>query len=503
MLNPVLVAVMLMLTLALLRVNVVIALTLSAIVGGLVGQLSLLDTVNSFQSGLKDGASIALGYAMLGTFAVAISRTGITDLLARGIINRVGAQQNENTTFITKYLILVMILAMAIMSQNAIPVHIAFIPILIPPLLHVFSKLKVDRRLVACVLTFGLVTTYMALPIGFGGIFLGEILMGQLAQNGLGIAKTAAGHIELAPFSDCLVAANVHADVIKDLMGQLTAHNLDLTAYASNEALMAQLNGCLDVARISAFDIIKAMALPATGMIVGLLIAVFISYRKPRTYSEAEILKVEPEHQKIDKKAVVIAIVSIAATLGVQLYTNSMIVAGLVGFLVFTLTGVIKWADTQDVFSQGLTMMAMIGFIMISANGFAAVMKSTGGVETMVALLANAINSKAIVALLMLVVGLLVTMGIGSSFSTIPVLATIYVPLCMSFGFSIPATIAIIGTAGALGDAGSPASDSTLGPTSGLNADGQHDHIWDTVVPTFIHYNIPLIIFGWIAAMVL
>ena len=42
------------------------------------------------------------------------------------------------------------------------------------------------------------------------------------------------------------------------------------------------------------------------------------------------------------------------------------------------------------------------------------------------------------------------------------------------------ATIAIIGTAGALGDAGSPASDSTLGPTSGLNADGQHHHIWDT-----------------------
>ncbi|MGL5774528.1 MAG: Na+/H+ antiporter NhaC family protein, partial [Aeromonas veronii] len=30
-----------------------------------------------------------------------------------------------------------------------------------------------------------------------------------------------------------------------------------------------------------------------------------------------------------------------------------------------------------------------------------------------------------------------------------------------------------------------------------------HDHIWDSVVPTFIHYNIPLVIFGWIAAMVL
>ncbi|NVO99748.1 sodium:proton antiporter, partial [Photobacterium damselae subsp. damselae] len=65
------------------------------------------------------------------------------------------------------------------------------------------------------------------------------------------------------------------------------------------------------------------------------------------------------------------------------------------------------------------------------------------------------------------------------------------------------ATIAIVGTAAALGDAGSPASDSTLGPTSGLNADGQHEHIWETVVPTFIHYNLPLIAAGWIASMIL
>ena len=73
----------------------------------------------------------------------------------------------------------------------------------------------------------------------------------------------------------------------------------------------------------------------------------------------------------------------------------------------------------------------------------------------------------------------------------------------MELNFSVMATAALVGTAGALGDAGSPASDSTLGPTSGLNADGQHDHIWDSVVPTFIHFNIPLLVAGWVAAMVL
>jgi predicted histidine transporter YuiF (NhaC family) len=51
----------------------------------------------------------------------------------------------------------------------------------------------------------------------------------------------------------------------------------------------------------------------------------------------------------------------------------------------------------------------------------------------------------------------------------------------------------LVETAAALGNAGSPASDSTLGPTAGLNVDGQYNHIWDTVVPTFLHYNLPLI----------
>ena len=104
---------------------------------------------------------------------------------------------------------------------------------------------------------------------------------------------------------------------------------------------------------------------------------------------------------------------------------------------------------------------------------------------------------------IMLLVGLLVTMGIGSSFGTVPILAVIYCPLGLKLGFSPEAMILLLTTAGALGDAGSPASDSTLGPTSGLNADGQHQHIWDTCVPTFLHFNVPLFIAGLIGAMCL
>ena len=149
-------------------------------------------------------------------------------------------------------------------------------------------------------------------------------------------------------------------------------------------------------------------------------------------------------------------------------------------------------------------MMALIGFIMITAQGFASVMTATGQVEELVNATSDIFGSnKMMAAAVMLIVGLVVTMGIGSSFSTLPIISVIYVPLCMSLGFSPAATVAIVGTAGALGDAGSPASDSTLGPTAGLGADGQHDHIRDSVIPTFLHFNIPLLIAGWIAAMVL
>ena len=441
MINPVLLSVCVMLALSLMRINVVIALTLSALVGGLTAGMSVTDTISAFEGGLGGGATIALSYAMLGAFAVAISKSGITDLLAQTIINRIHGKHPDNLTYVIKYSVLVLIMLMAISSQNIVPVHIAFIPILIPPLLSVFAKLHLDRRLVACVLTFGLVTPYMALPIGFGGIFLNNILLKNLHDNGLDV----------------------------------TASQVPL-----------------------------AMILPAMGMVTGLLIAVFFTYRKPRDYPQAEQPIKQKENKKLNKRHIIIAVIAILATLVVQLSSGSMIIGGLAGFTVFTLGGVIAWKETQDVFTKGVHMMAMIGFIMITAAGFAAVMKATGSVETLVELLATSIgDNKALAALLMLIVGLLVTMGIGSSFSTIPIIATIYVPLAISFGFSPMATIALVGTAAALGDAGSPASDSTLGPTSGLNVDGNHDHIWDTVVPTFLHYNLPLIAFGWIAAMTL
>ena len=439
--NPVVIAVALMLVLSLLRINVVVSLAIGAIVGGLLGGLSLEQTLSTFTGGLGGGAEIALSYAMLGAFAVAISRSGITDLLARKVISQLGKDASSSRILWVKSLLITSLLAVSISSQNLIPVHIAFIPILIPPLLHVMAQMQIDRRQVACVITFGLTATYMLLPVGFGGIFLNNILAKNLVDNGVPVE-----------FSQLPLA----------------------------------------------------MAIPVFGMFLGLLIAVFFSYRKPRQYDLEQILAAEPETVELNLNHIWVALLAIAVALGLQLMTNSIVLGALAGFIIFTCGGVIKFRESQDAFTQGVRMMSLIGFIMISAAGFAAVMKETHGVESLVQSVSSMMaGHKGLAAFLMLLVGLLITMGIGSSFSTVPIIATIYVPLCIHLGFSPMATIALVGTAGALGDAGSPASDSTLGPTSGLNADGQHDHIWDSVVPTFIHYNIPLVIFGWIAAMVL
>jgi hypothetical protein len=88
-----------------------------------------------------------------------------------------------------KWLLIGLLWVVAIASQNILPIHIAFIPLLVPPLLYVLTKLQLDRRLIACVMTFGLITPYMFLPVGFGNIFLNEILLANVARSGVDISR--------------------------------------------------------------------------------------------------------------------------------------------------------------------------------------------------------------------------------------------------------------------------------------------------------------------------
>lgn len=430
--NPVTVSVVVLCVLCLLKLNVLMSLIISALVAGVMGGMaqgvkltdSITDTMGVLTNGFSVNAGTGLAYVLLGTFATAIAATGLADMLSKKLSRMMGGKGGS---------VLLLILAgVACLSQNLVPVHIAFIPIMIPPLLSLFNSMKLDRRGAACALAFGLKAPYIAIPFGFGAIFQGII-----AEN-----MTNAGM------------------------------------------------------PVSTSDVAKVNWMLAVCMLIGLLIAVFVTYRKPREYKQIEVdtsaTDAVSDHFTTAHFVTMAAIVVVVL---VQIPTENLALSALCGLLVVFVGQAIKWNQIDDQFAGGVRIMGLIAIIMLVAGGFSDVIKATGAVDSLVEAAASAMQGNKIVAAAVItLIGLLVTMGIGSSFSTIPVLAVLYVPLCARMGFSPAATIILMSAAAALGDAGSPASDTTLGPTSGLNADGQHNHIWDTCVPTFIHYNIPLML---------
>lgn len=431
-LNPVVVSVVVMSLLCLFRLNVIISMILAALVAGVMSGLGISSTMGFLISGMGGNSETALSYVLLGTLAVAINQTGLAAIMSKKISKIVSGR---------KAVLVLLIAFISIFSQNLIPVHIAFIPILIPPLLKLMNKLKLDRRAMACALTFGLKAPYIVLPVGFGLIFQ-TIIKDQINANGYNIT-----------------------------LGQVW-----------------RANWILGIA-----------------MIVGLIISVFFSYRKPREYKDLPLKGFEEQTDipEVMEKKHWITLFAAAFAFAVQLTTGSLPLGAIVALGVMVAFRVIKWDDIDELLNGGVLIMGLIAFVMLVAAGYGNVIRETNAIPQLVESVVAVIgNSKAAGAFIMLLVGLFVTMGIGSSFGTIPILAVIYCPLALQLGFSPAGVIILIATAGALGDAGSPASDSTLGPTSGLNVDGQHQHIWDTCVPTFLHYNIPLFIAGMIGALV-
>jgi predicted histidine transporter YuiF (NhaC family) len=430
--NPVVVSVVLMMVLCLFNLNIVLALLVAALSAGLLGGMSLADTMTTLINGMGGNSETALSYFLLGTFAVAIGKTGLATIACKAITKVVKGR---------KIMLMFILALIACLAENAVPIHIAFIPILIPPLLELFNKMKVDRRQVACALAFGLKAPYISLPVGFGLIFY-TIIAREMTNNGMAV---------------------------------------------------------------EASSIVSFTWILGLGMVVGLLLAVFVAYNRPRDYADLPIANID-QHDFVDegfKTSHILTLAAVIIAFGLQLYTGSLPMGILAGLLLMIVTGALKWKDIDSTFNGGLAIMGLIAFIMLIAAGYGTVLRETRSVEHLVSAVVGMVGGdKMWGAFLMLLVGLLVTMGIGTSFGTIPIIAIIYCPLAHELGFSTGATICLIAAAAALGDAGSPASDTTLGPSAGLNADGQHNHIWDTCVPTFIFYNIPLFIAAMIGAYI-
>ncbi len=423
-LNPALISVVLLCILCLKKVNVLLAIIVSTLAGGLLAGLSAGDVMHIFISGMGDNSETALSYILLGAFAATMAHSGFTDVISSKITQFVAGR---------KMVLLFILTLIAMASQNIIPIHIAFIPIIIPPLLAIMNKLKIDRRAVACVLAFGLKMPYIAIPAGFGLIFQ-NLIADNMIQNGVYVMRS---------------------------------------------------------------DIWKYTAILGLGMIVGLLTAVFVSYRKPRIYEDKPVANiVSSGNGKFLPKHWIVLLAALA-TFIVQLMTQSLPLGALVGLGIIFSCRVIPQDKMDHMMNEGIYLMGYVAFVMLVAAGFAAVLKESGAINSLISSVITFMPENVMItSLAVLLLGLFITIGIGTSFGTIPILAVLFIPVCIHMGFNTAQMVILLAAAAALGDAGSPASDTTLGPTSGLNADGQHNHIFDTCIPTFLHYNIALILFA-------
>lgn len=460
--NPAIVSVVLLCVLCLRKVNVLLAIIVSTVVAGLLSGMDIKHIMDVFISGMGGNSETALSYILLGAFAATMAHSGFTDKLAGWITKIISGK---------KWILFLILTLIAMASQNIVPIHIAFIPIIIPPLLGTMNALKIDRRAVACVLAFGLKMPYITIPVGFGLIFQ-NLIADNIIQNGVNAARE---------------------------------------------------------------DIWKSTLILGVGMVVALLVSLLVTYRKPRNYEDKPLLYMhditpsQPSRGKYIKpvenniglvekqkregvcasmecsryKILVVTLATIL-TFVVQLLTHSLPLGALVGLGVIFTFKVIPQSKMDHMMNEGIYLMGYVAFVMLVAAGFASVLKESGAIETLVnSVLGIMPENILLTSLLILILGLFITIGIGTSFGTIPILAVLFVPICAKMGFNTAQIVVLIAAAAALGDAGSPASDTTLGPTSGLNADGQHNHIFDTCIPTFLHYNIALIVFALIGIFLL
>src|SRR5699024_9382857 len=149
------------------------------------------------------------------------------------------------------------------------------------------NKLQIDRRAVATALTFALKFPYITIPFGFGFIFQG-IIKDEMIDNGM---------------------------------------------------------------QITSGEVTKAMLFPGAAMIVGLLIAVLITYRKKRIAKQMIQLLTQyviMSDNIVVRKEIIFyvthffTIVAIIATLVLQIITDSLILVALVGIIVMFVRRVVK-----------------------------------------------------------------------------------------------------------------------------------------------------------------
>ena len=136
------------------------------------------------------------------------------------------------------------------------------------------------------------------------------------------------------------------------------------------------------------------------------------------------------------------------AALIIQIITESLVLGSLAGIIVMFVSRVVKIYQSEEVMHEEIGMMGMIAFVMLIASGYANVLTETGAINELVDATLNITGESHLsVAFFLLIVGTIITLGIGTSFGTIPILAVLYAPVMIAVGMSPLASAALIGTA--------------------------------------------------------
>ena len=296
----------------------------------------------------------ALSYILLGAFAATLSHSGFTNIVSEKITKLIAGK---------KFILLCVLCLIAMASQNIIPIHIAFIPIIIPPLLKTMNELKIDRRSVSSVLAFGLKMPYITIPVGFGLIFQ-NLIADNMIQNGVTVARD---------------------------------------------------------------DIWKSTIILGVAMFVGLIVSLII-YNKPREYADTELTIKTLECTNCNKYTIWVVGLAAILTFLVQLITHSLPLGALVGLGVIFSLKIIPKDKMDHMMNEGIYLMGYVAFVMLVAAGFASVLKASGAIESLVSSTLNVLPENILLtSFAILILGLFITIGIGTSFGTIPILAVLFV----------------------------------------------------------------------------
>lgn len=432
-LNPMLVATVIMMVLCLMKIDVFFSIVASTIVCILLSGANINDSFWLFINGMGGTNEIVYGLLVMGMVGVVMQEIKMGDVLVPRISKLVGNRV---------WLFPVLLFVMGILSETVILIYVTFVPILIPPFMALFNKYKLDRRMLVTVINSGLQLGYVCVPIGIGAVYMG-IVQSAVEANGLDIE-----------------------------FSQIWRANIPI----------------------------------AIALVVGVIVSIIV-FHKPRDYGEvvedvsvpqaaAEIPKMEAKHWFTLISAVIIVVV--------LFMTSNIPLSATCGVAFLILTGVIKPTKLTASFEENLKVMAYGCFVMMAASGFGSVTQAVGKVDVLVAAVSELLGGNQLIgAFIMLLLGLVVTMGIGTSFGTVPIVATILVPLGLNLGMSAAAIIMLVAAAGALGDSGSPASENTLVCSSVFNADGKHDHIHDTCIPAFMLVDLPMLLICTVAVLFL